>query len=235
MGKNHRVINSNFHPKEFFVDLWQTISSGQSWKGEIKNRAKDGSYYWVFTTIVPLMTPSGRPFKYFAIRVDITEQKMAQEQAELQRATLIHSEKMASVGELAAGIAHELGNPMAVIAGRMELLEMRIHAGKSSPEETLKTIATVRQLVDRMTGIIRGMTALSRDGSHDSFRKVSVSQLIRDVLGFAQESFRKYGIKTRFFRLKTAGFGSNFRTEATLSKSRSLTAERACLGNYAKK
>jgi PAS domain S-box-containing protein len=195
IGQNHRIINSGHHPKEFFVNLWKTIASGQIWKGEVKNKAKDGSHYWVFTTIVPFMTPKGRPFKYVAIRTDITEQKVAQEQAELHRAALVHSEKMASVGELAAGIAHELGNPLATIRGRMEFLKMQIQAGNASQEVTLKTVDTVEQLCDRMAAIIRGMKSLSRDGANDPFQKVSIGRLIKDVLGFTWESFKKHNIK----------------------------------------
>lgn len=195
IGQTHRIVNSGYHPKEFFVDLWKTISSGKIWKGEVKNRAKDGSYYWVFTTIVPFMTSKGRPFKYVAIRTDITEQKAAQEQAERQRAALAHSEKMASVGELAAGIAHELGNPLATIRGRMEFLKMQIQAGNGSAEATLKTVDTVESLCDRMTSIIRGMKSLSRDGANDPFQKAHVGRLIKDVLGFTWESFKNHNIK----------------------------------------
>ena len=195
IGQNHRIINSGFHPKEFFINLWKTIAAGQIWKGEVKNKAKDGTHYWVFTTIVPFMTTKGRPFKYAAIRTDITEQKLAQEQAERHRAALVHSEKMASVGELAAGIAHELGNPLATIRGRMEFLKMQIHAGNAGPEATLKTVDTVEQLCDRMAGIIRGMKSLSRDGTSDPFQKVSLGRLIKDVLGFTWEGFKKHDIK----------------------------------------
>lgn len=195
IGQNHRIINSGYHPKEFFVNLWKTIASGQIWKGEVKNRAKDGSYYWVFTTIVPFMTNKGRPFKYVAIRTDITEQKNAHEEAERHRAALVHSEKMASVGELAAGIAHELGNPLATIRGRMEFLKMQIHAGNAGHDVTLKTVDTVEQLCDRMAGIIRGMKSLSRDGAGDPFQKVSLGRLIKDVLGFTWEGFKIHDIK----------------------------------------
>jgi PAS domain S-box-containing protein len=195
IGQNHRIINSAHHSREFFVDLWKTIASGKVWTGEIRNKAKDGTFYWVLTTIVPFLTPKGRPFQYVAIRTDITELKRSQEETERHRAALIASEKLASVGELAANIAHELGNPLGALRGRVEFLEMMIRSGRSSTEETLKTLANVNELADRMTSIIRGMKLLSRDGTHDPFQDASVSCVIQDVLAFARESFQKNGIE----------------------------------------
>lgn len=88
IGQNYRIINSGYHPQEFFREMWATITSGQVWKGEIKNLAKDGEFFWVDITIVPFLTAEGQPYQYVAISRDITERKRAEEQVR-EQATLL--------------------------------------------------------------------------------------------------------------------------------------------------
>jgi PAS domain S-box-containing protein len=79
IGQDHRILNSGYHSKEFIAEMWQTITKGKKWKGELKNKAKDGTYYWVDTTIVPFMNEKEKPYQYLAIRVDITKRKESED------------------------------------------------------------------------------------------------------------------------------------------------------------
>jgi len=158
LGQDHRIINSGYHPKEFIRNLWTTIAHGKVWKGELRNSAKDKSIYWVDTTIVPFLDGVGKPYQYVAIRHDITNLKLAEEQIRQQAAELQRAAQLSFVGELAAGLAHEVKNPLAGIQGAVDILIRRRDA--NDPE--LETLEAVRHQVERIDGTVRALLDRAR-------------------------------------------------------------------------
>ena len=119
LGQNHRILKSGFHTPEFYEDMWGTITQGKVWQRDVKNRARDGTYYWVKTTIVPFLGKDGKPEQYIAIRTDITNQKLLERRLEslLENLKTIDMEKE----EFAAMVSHELKTPLIPISGYAEL------------------------------------------------------------------------------------------------------------------
>ena len=139
LGRDHRILNSGHHPKEFIRGLWTTIANGHIWRGEIRNRAKDGSFYWVDTTIVPFLKADGKPYQYTAIRYEITGRKASEQRFREQAA-------LARLGEMAAVVAHEVKNPIAGIRGALQVISSRM-----APE--LRDRAVMGDIITRLDGL----------------------------------------------------------------------------------
>jgi PAS domain S-box-containing protein len=181
LGQDHRIINSGYHSKEFIRNLWTTIAGGQVWKGEIRNRAKDDSIYWVDTTIVPFLDTDGKPYQYVAIRHDITQLKLAEEQIRQQSTELQRASQLSFIGELAAGLAHEIKNPLAGIQGAVDILIRRRDA--TDPER--EALEGVRHQVQRIDDTVRALLDRARPRSL-RLAETSLTELMQTTLDLAQ-------------------------------------------------
>jgi PAS domain S-box-containing protein len=175
IGRDHRIVNSGLHPKEFMKDLWRTISRGTVWRGEIRNRAKDGSFYWVDTTIVPFLDGAGKPRQYLAIRYDITARKGAEARLREQAA-------LAQLGELAAVVAHEVRNPLAGLRAGLQVIDGRV----SEPRDR-SAIAAMIQRIDGLNDKVEDLLLYARPRPPRR-QTVDVTTLMRDVATSAQIS-----------------------------------------------
>jgi PAS domain S-box-containing protein len=179
LGQDHRIINSALHSKEFIRSLWRTIANGEVWHGEIRNRARDGHFYWVDTTIVPFLNERGKPYQYIAIRADITARKEAE-------ARLTHQAALARVGQLAAVVAHEVKNPLAGIKGAVQVLMSRRSA--NDPEQ--QVMRDIVSRIDALNELIGDLLVFARPRpprlARVDLRRVleeALSMLRRDPVG----------------------------------------------------
>jgi two-component system CheB/CheR fusion protein len=170
IGQDHRIINSAFHSKEFIRDLWRTIAKGHVWHGEIRNRAKDGHYYWVDTTIVPFLDAHEKPYQYIAIRADITARKAAEERLAQQAA-------LARLGQMAAVVAHEVKNPLAGIKGAMQVLMSR----RASDDSESVVMGDVVARIDALNELIQDLMMFARPRP-PRLSKVNVRHLLDEAV-----------------------------------------------------
>ena len=172
IGQDHRIINSGYHPKEFIRNLWITIANGKIWRGELKNRAKDGSHYWVDTTIVPFLDEQGKPYQYVAIRADITQRKHAEEEIlilneELEKRVKERTEEMES---FSYSVSHDLRAPLRAVNGYARILEEDYK--DLFDAEGKRLLGEVQQNAKKMGTLIDDLLAFSRLGRKEMEKSV---------------------------------------------------------------
>jgi PAS domain S-box-containing protein len=123
LHQNPRVLQSGEMPREVYQELWRTITGGQEWRGELQNRRKDGTLVWELASISPVHDPLGRITHYLAIKEDITERKRTERERNEMEIQLRHAQKLESIGQLAAGIAHEINTPTQYIGDNARFLK----------------------------------------------------------------------------------------------------------------
>jgi PAS domain S-box-containing protein len=173
IGKDHRIINSGYHPKAFIRELWQTIARGQVWRGELRNRASDGSIYWVDTTIVPFLDGRGKPRQYLSIRSDITQRKIAEGRLREQAA-------LAHLGQLAAVVAHEVRNPLAGVRASLQVLD-----GRRGERRDREIIAAMIQRLDGLNDKLDDLLLYARPKA-PYLQAIDLSMMVEEAAASAR-------------------------------------------------
>jgi PAS domain S-box-containing protein len=172
LGQDHRIVNSGHHPPEFFRDLWTTISAGKVWHGEIRNRTKSGDHQWAETTIVPFLDESGKPYRYVAIRNDITRRKEAEaglvalnETLELRVAE--RTRELEAVNReleaFAYSVSHDLRAPLRAMDGfSLALLEDHSAALDETGKDYLNRVRAASQQMSKLIDDLLGLSRVTR-------------------------------------------------------------------------
>lgn len=201
IGANHRMINSGYHPPEFFKDLWSSINSGKIWQGEVRNLTKSGELYWVRAYIIPIIDQNGEVIRFMSFRMDITKEKKDRAELEIERVRNIHLGRLTSLGELASNVAHEINNPLTVIAGSLDMLRVSLANGTSSSPKPAPATANVDRIdralkqVGRISKIIQGLRRFSRQDDSQEKRRTLVRDIFSSVTDLCAERLRTSAVQ----------------------------------------
>lgn len=155
IGKNPRIFGSGKNTQKFWDRMWTTISSGKVWVGEVENKRKDNSAYYTQLLVSPILGKDGKVSGYFGIHRDLSEKRTLERQ-------LVHTQKMESIGTLAAGIAHEVGNPLASISALVQV------AQRSTDDPFVnEKLSLVKSQITRISKIIRDLVDFSRPSNYE--------------------------------------------------------------------
>jgi two-component system NtrC family sensor kinase len=189
VGKTPRVLKSGRHDEAFYRELWQTILSGKVWEGEVVNCRRDGSLYTESETITPVRGTDGRITHFIAIKQDVTAQKDAAVQLERQREALYQREKLAAMGQLLAGVAHELNNPLAVLVGQAFILHDRVQGGPLA-----KRVQQIGDAAERCARIVKNFLALARQYPPER-HQVSLNAVVQEAVELLAYALRVDSVK----------------------------------------
>jgi PAS domain S-box-containing protein len=182
LGQDHRIINSGYHGSAFMKEIWRTIGSGKVWRGEIKNRSKDGGYYWVDTTIVPFLNEEGKPYQYLSIRHEVTARKQAEEELQLllsQMMQIQEEERRRFSRDLHDGIGQSL-------------FSLLISVDTILSDETNDKLAKVREQIANLMADVRGLAWELRPTVLDDLGVIPALRTYLDTYS------KHYGIQVAF-------------------------------------
>ncbi|WP_301399845.1 sensor histidine kinase [Polaribacter huanghezhanensis] len=178
IGNTDKIVRSNHHPISFHKNILAVVSSGSPWFGEVKNKAKDGSFYWTDTAIVPFMNKFGEVYKYMAIKLDITKKKEAEELLSSKYVKKLE-DKNKELEQFSYIASHDLQEPLRTITSFSNILYSEYN---DKLDDQAKQIFTfIKQATDRMSSLIKNLLDYSRIGHKEKFTEVNCNLLLEDI------------------------------------------------------
>jgi PAS domain S-box-containing protein len=184
IGQNPRILKSGKVPAEEYTRLWKTILRGEDWHGEFLNRKKSGELYWEDAVITPVLDVQGMITHFLAIKEDITELKM-------MRDRMLAAQKLADLGTLAAGVAHEINSPLQVITGMSKSLIRRIERKEADLETVKAELEVMHRNGWRVAEIVRALRTYAHVAPAQ-FARHDLNELIRDTLLLIEHQLRNW-------------------------------------------
>lgn len=190
-GKNVADVFHEDFNQDFKKSLLKTLSNGEIWEGTLKQITKTGENYWTDTYIVPLFYGKEETKEYMYIAYDKTKELSILDELEQEKLKTMQASKLAAIGEMAGGIAHEINNPLAIIHGYATHLRKSFDSQSLIEPDKQKELADkIVSTTERIAKIVKGLKAFSRESSSTDFELVSVQEIVRDTLSFCLERFR---------------------------------------------
>lgn len=189
----------NFFPDETARRYWEEVlpklKDNGVWEGEaLFKDINDQSEFPVFERCFLLSDENGRPNEVAAIGVDLREKRRLEQEIERQRVMFVQTSKMSALGEMASGIAHEINNPLAIIAGRIEMMRLLLADEAVDREKLTDFLSSSQGTVERIAAIVSGLRSMARDGSRDPFVRVDVAETLNKTLQFCRTRFLNNGV-----------------------------------------
>ena len=193
LGCNHRIVKSDVHAPEFYQDLWQTIEAGRSWQGQVCNRKKDGSIYWVQSTITPTRIESATDHRYISIRTDITE--VIHEQEARRAAEQAADRANRTKSEFLSNMSHELRTPLNAILGFAQILDgSKKHPLDEKQKEHVRQILRGGQHLLDLINEVLDLARIEAGKLSLSMEPIELTSLIDECLGVVQAQAQRQGI-----------------------------------------
>lgn len=196
-GKTHKIFGSNTHSKEFWEAMWRALTNGQVWRHKIRNKRKDGTFYWLDSIAYPVFGFDGKIEKFQNIAFDITREMAAEEALEIEREKAAHLGRLAYLGEVAGGIAHEINNPLAIIEGHLCHIDRMI-----SSNDIVQGISKLQNASDkchkqvqRISKIISGLRQFARKDEFLNSENLEINVLLSEVSTLCEENLKHHQIK----------------------------------------